>query len=108
MDTRPTMDQVKEGIFSAIQFEVEGRRALDLFAGSGQLGIEALSRGACEAVFVDARRDACQVVRENLSKLNPAKKKEEQQAPVEIPIAAAAKISAPAAKAQIDIVVDDE
>ena len=62
MDTRPTMDQVKEGIFSAIQFEVEGRRALDLFAGSGQLGIEALSRGAREAVFVDARRDACQVV----------------------------------------------
>lgn len=47
-------------------------------------------------------------MRENLSKLNPAKKKEEQQAPVEIPIAAAAKISAPAAKAQIDIVVDDE
>lgn len=68
MDTRPTMDQVKEGIFSAIQFEVEGRRALDLFAGSGQLGIEALSRGAAEAVFVDARRDACQVVRENLEK----------------------------------------
>ncbi len=68
MDTRPTMDQVKEGIFSAIQFEVEGRRALDLFAGSGQLGIEALSRGAREAVFVDARRDACQVVRENLTK----------------------------------------
>ena len=46
MDTRPTMDQVKEGIFSAIQFEVEGRRVLDLFAGSGQMGIEALSRGA--------------------------------------------------------------
>ena len=42
MDTRPTMDQVKEGIFSAIQFEVEGRRVLDLFAGSGQMGIEAL------------------------------------------------------------------
>ena len=40
MDTRPTMDQVKEGIFSAIQFEVEGRTALDLFAGSGQLGID--------------------------------------------------------------------
>ena len=74
MDTRPTMDQVKEGIFSAIQFEVEGRRALDLFAGSGQLGIEALSRGAREAVFVDARRDACQVVRENLAKTRLAER----------------------------------
>ena len=54
------------------------------------------------------RQEIETLVRENLSKLNPAKKKEEQQAPVEIPIAAAAKISAPAAKAQIDIVVDDE
>ena len=68
MDTRPTLDQVKEGIFSAIQFEVEGRRALDLFAGSGQMGIEALSRGAKSAVFVDTRRDACDVVRGNLEK----------------------------------------
>ena len=51
MDTRPTMDQVKEGIFSAIQFEVEGRTALDLFAGSGQLGFEALSRGADKCVL---------------------------------------------------------
>ena len=68
MDTRPTMDQVKEGIFSAIQFEVEGRRVLDLFAGSGQMGIEALSRGAKSAVFVDMRQDACAVVRSNLEK----------------------------------------
>lgn len=68
MDTRPTLDQVKEGIFSAIQFEVEGRRVLDLFAGSGQMGIEALSRGAKSAVFVDSRDDACKVVRENLAK----------------------------------------
>ena len=68
MDTRPTMDQVKEGIFSAIQFEVEGRRVLDLFAGSGQMGIEALSRGAKSAVFVDMREDACKVLRENLAK----------------------------------------
>ena len=68
MDTRPTMDQVKEGIFSAVQFEIEGRRVLDLFAGSGQMGIEALSRGAKSAVFVDMREDACKVVRENLAK----------------------------------------
>lgn len=68
MDTRPTLDQVKEGIFSAIQFEVEGRRVLDLFAGSGQMGIEALSRGAKSAVFVDMRQGACAVVRSNLEK----------------------------------------
>jgi len=68
MDTRPTMDQVKEGLFSAIQFEIEGRRALDLFAGSGQLGIEALSRGAAGAVFVDAQKEACDVIRRNLEK----------------------------------------
>ena len=68
METRPTLDQVKEGLFSAIQFDVPGARALDLFAGSGQLGIEALSRGAARAVFVDCRRDALDVVRENLAK----------------------------------------
>ena len=55
-DVRPTTDRVKEALFSIIQFEVEGRRVLDLFAGSGQLGIEALSRGAASAVFVDAAR----------------------------------------------------
>ena len=68
MDTRPTLDQVKGGIFSAIQFEVEGRRVLDLFAGSGKMGIESLSRGAKSAVFVDMRQDACAVVRSNLEK----------------------------------------
>lgn len=68
IDTRPTLDQVKEGIFSAIQFEVEGRRVLDLFAGSGQMGIEALSRGAKSAVFVDMRQNACAVVKANLEK----------------------------------------
>ena len=65
MDTRPTMDQVKEGIFSAIQFEVEGRRVLDLFAGSGQLGIEALSRGAKSCLFVDRSAEALAVVKAN-------------------------------------------
>lgn len=68
MDTRPTMDQVKEGVFSAIQFEVEGRRVLDLFAGSGQLGIEALSRGAAHCTFVDKGREPVAVVKENLKK----------------------------------------
>ena len=68
MDTRPTMDQVKEGIFSAIQFEVEGRCALDLFAGSSQLGIEALSRGAAHCTLVDKGREPIAVIRENLKK----------------------------------------
>ncbi len=67
-DVRPTTDKVKEAVFSAIQFEIEGRRVLDLFAGSGQLGIEALSRGAESAVFVDSDKDAVKVIKENLAK----------------------------------------
>lgn len=67
-DVRPTTDKVKEAVFSIIQFEIEGRRVLDLFAGSGQLGIEALSRGAQSAVFVDADKNAIKVVKENLAK----------------------------------------
>ena len=66
METRPTTDRVKEGLFSALQFEIEGRRVLDLFAGTGQLGIEALSRGAERCVFVDRRADAVKLIRENL------------------------------------------
>jgi len=66
MQTRPTTDRVKEALFSIIQFEIPGARVLDLFGGTGQLGIEALSRGAREAVFVDAREDACRLIRENL------------------------------------------
>jgi 16S rRNA (guanine966-N2)-methyltransferase len=66
METRPTTDRVKEGLFSIIQFEIEGRRVLDLFAGTGQLGIECLSRGAASAVFVDRRSDALKLIRENL------------------------------------------
>lgn len=66
-ETRPTTDRVKEGLFSAIQFDVEGRRVLDLFAGTGQLGIECLSRGASSAVFVDRRPDAVELIRENLA-----------------------------------------
>ena len=67
-DVRPTTDKVKEAVFSAIQFEIEGRRILDLFAGSGQLGIEALSRGAESAVFVDSDKNAVRVIKENLAK----------------------------------------
>ena len=67
METRPTTGKVKESIFSIIQFDIEGRRVLDLFAGTGQLGIEALSRGAASCVFCDQRRDAVQLIRENLA-----------------------------------------
>ncbi len=67
METRPTTDRVKEGLFNILQFDIEGRRVLDLFAGTGQLGIECLSRGAASAVFVDRRGDAVKLIRENLA-----------------------------------------
>ena len=67
MDVRPTTDKVKEAVFSAIQFEVEGARVLDLFCGSGQMGIEALSRGAQSCVFVDASRASQDVTKKNLT-----------------------------------------
>lgn len=68
LDVRPTTDRVKEGMFSSIQFELSGSTVLDLFAGSGQLGIEALSRGAKQAVFVDHSPQAIRVIKENLEK----------------------------------------
>ena len=67
METRPTTGKVKESLFSIIQFDIEGRRVLDLFAGTGQLGIEALSRGAAECVFIDRRPDAVRLIQENLA-----------------------------------------
>ena len=63
---RPTYSRVKEAMFSIVQFDIEGRRVLDLFAGSGQLGIEALSRGAQSCVFVDIGKTALGTVFENL------------------------------------------
>jgi 16S rRNA (guanine(966)-N(2))-methyltransferase RsmD len=66
--TRPTTDRVKEALFSIIQFEVEGRRVLDLFGGTGQLGIEALSRGAAHATIVDNTASAVKLIRENLKR----------------------------------------
>ena len=68
MTTRPTTDRVKEALFSIIQFEIPGATVLDLFGGTGQLGIEALSRGAKSAVFVDAGEPACRLIRENLKR----------------------------------------
>lgn len=66
LDTRPTTGRVKEGLFSAIQFDIEGRRVLDLFAGTGQLGIEALSRGAAFCDFVDSAPAALKIVQRNI------------------------------------------
>lgn len=66
-EVRPTTDAVKESVFSIIQFSVEGRSFLDAFAGSGQMGIEALSRGAGYAVFLDNGRRSLDAVRKNLA-----------------------------------------
>ena len=68
MVTRPTSDRVKEAMFSIIHFDIPGACVLDLFGGTGQLGIEALSRGAKSAVFVDAGEPACRLIRENLKR----------------------------------------
>lgn len=69
MNTRPTLAKVKEAMFGMIQFDIEGAYVLDLFSGSGSLGIEALSRGARRAVFCDSGRDAYNTVKANLKKL---------------------------------------
>ena len=63
--TRPTSERIKEAVFSAIQFDLEDRRVLDLFAGSGQMGLEALSRGASSVMFIDSAREAMEIVKEN-------------------------------------------
>ena len=63
--TRPTSERIKGAMFSSIQFDIEYRRVLDLFAGSGQLGLEALSRGAASVTFVDMERDAMEIVKKN-------------------------------------------
>lgn len=65
-DVRPTAERVKEAVFSTIQFDIEGRRVLDLFGGCGQMGIEALSRGAESAVFVDSSADSIRMIADNL------------------------------------------
>lgn len=66
--TRPTSERVKEAVFSMLQFDIEGRRVLDLFAGSGQMGLEALSRGADSAVLIDRSTDAIKIIQDNALK----------------------------------------
>ena len=73
-DVRPTTDIVKEALFSIIQFEIEGRKVLDLFGGSGQLAIEALSRGADSAVIVDLSKKSVEVIKQNLEHTGFSKK----------------------------------
>ncbi len=68
LETRPTSDWTKESIFNSIQFDIEGRRVLDLFSGTGQMGIEALSRGARDCVFIDNRRESVAVTTKNVEK----------------------------------------
>ncbi len=68
-DTRPTLEQRRESLFNILQSDVADARVLDLFAGSGALGLEALSRGASFAVFCDVSREAAQAVRTNIKSL---------------------------------------
>ena len=77
---RPTPDRVKEALFNILQFDLEGRVFLDLFAGSGQIGLEALSRGAAHCTFVDKGREPVSVIRENLKKTRLEERAEVVQA----------------------------
>ena len=67
-NTRPTSERAKEAVFSMLQFDIEGREVLDLFAGSGQMGLEAVSRGAASATFVDKSKDATAIIAKNIEK----------------------------------------
>ncbi|MDO4458799.1 MAG: 16S rRNA (guanine(966)-N(2))-methyltransferase RsmD [Clostridia bacterium] len=67
MDVRPTPDKIKESLFNIIQFDIPGRKFLDLFAGSGQIGLEALSRGAESCVFVDASKRSIDIIEKNIA-----------------------------------------
>lgn len=66
--TRPTAERVKEALFSMLQFELQGARVLDLFGGSGQMALEALSRGAASALICDSSKAAVEVIKGNLAK----------------------------------------
>lgn len=83
LETRPTSDKVKEALFSIIQFELEGAEFLDLYAGSGQMGIEAISRGAEKSVFVDFGKKPCECIKQNVVSLGISDKAEIYQKGVE-------------------------
>lgn len=68
MDIRPTTDQVKEALFNIVQWDLEGRRVLDLFSGTGQLGVEALSRGAAYCLFLDESKQAVDIITDNVER----------------------------------------
>lgn len=74
MNTRPTLDRVKESIFNIIQNEIDGAKVLDLFAGSGAIGLECLSRGAKEAVLCDKSKEAIEIIRKNINKIHMEEK----------------------------------
>ena len=65
LETRPTAERTKEAVFSMLQFDIEGRRVLDVFSGSGQMALEALSRGADSAVMLDKSKDAVNIINKN-------------------------------------------
>ncbi len=67
-NTRPTSERAKEAVFSMLQFDIEGREVLDLYAGSGQMGLEAVSRGAASATLVDKSKEAAAVIAKNIEK----------------------------------------
>lgn len=81
--TRPTADRVKEGLFSAIQFDLADAVVLDAFAGSGQLSLEALSRGASFAVLCEKEKGALKVIAENIKKTESGSSTEVLPIPVE-------------------------
>lgn len=70
--TRPTQDYVRESLFNIIRWDVQGAHVLDLFAGTGALSLEALSRGAADAVLVDSDRAACAAIEKNIASVKPA------------------------------------
>ena len=69
MDTRPTLDRVKESLFDILSDKIAGKKILDLFAGTGNLGLESISRGALSSIFVESNRDTYKILEDNVTSL---------------------------------------